>query len=89
MEQFRVAGSNVNVLAIGHRFTNDCKTRSYVQQYAISKTRSLSAMVRTRRESGMTGQQEGPKHSFQLSWRVRFKKQLDDQWLITELIDEH
>ncbi|KAK9427918.1 hypothetical protein V1505DRAFT_242658 [Lipomyces doorenjongii] len=36
MEQLRVAESNVNVLAIGRRFTTDCNARSYVQQYAIS-----------------------------------------------------
>ncbi|KAK9481772.1 hypothetical protein V1527DRAFT_79052 [Lipomyces starkeyi] len=23
------------------------------------------------------------------TWRVRFKKQLNDSWIITELIDEH
>ncbi|KAK9481658.1 hypothetical protein V1527DRAFT_93983 [Lipomyces starkeyi] len=35
MEQYRDEESNVNVLAIG-QLTNDCKARSYVQQYAIS-----------------------------------------------------
>ncbi|KAK9257672.1 hypothetical protein V1519DRAFT_456822 [Lipomyces tetrasporus] len=36
MEQLRVEEYCVNVLAIGQRFTNDWKARSYVHQYAIS-----------------------------------------------------
>ncbi|KAK9245751.1 hypothetical protein V1506DRAFT_566692 [Lipomyces tetrasporus] len=94
MEQFRVEEFNANALAIGQ---HDCKARCYVQQYAISDNFAVkngwvkhkdhlfakcSAVVGTRGDNI-------PKHSSHCPWRVRFKKQLDDQWVITELIDEH
>ncbi|KAK9328582.1 hypothetical protein V1520DRAFT_345689 [Lipomyces starkeyi] len=36
MDQFSVEKSIASVLAIGQQFANDCKAKSYVQQYAIS-----------------------------------------------------
>ncbi|KAK9248600.1 hypothetical protein V1506DRAFT_528340 [Lipomyces tetrasporus] len=56
------------------RFTNDCKARSYGRN-----TRNLPAVVGTRGVMSRSILSHCP-------WRVRFKKQLDDLWVITELI---
>ncbi|KAK9327890.1 hypothetical protein V1520DRAFT_347544, partial [Lipomyces starkeyi] len=109
MDQFRVDKSNVSVLVIGQQFANDCKARSYVQQYAICNhfavkngwvknknntfllvckcsvkvhnTRNLPAVVGTHGENDKTRIQEARSVLSECPWRVRFKKQLDDQWV--------
>ncbi|KAK9351822.1 hypothetical protein V1523DRAFT_415717 [Lipomyces doorenjongii] len=55
----------------------------------IRNTRNIPAVVVTRGDNGMTRHQEARSILSHCPWRVRFKKQLDDQWVITELIDEH
>ncbi|KAK9482978.1 hypothetical protein V1527DRAFT_414303, partial [Lipomyces starkeyi] len=51
-------------------------------------SRNLPEVVGTREENGMTRHQETRSILSHCPWRVRFKKQLDDQCVITELIDE-
>ncbi|KAK9243175.1 hypothetical protein V1506DRAFT_555608 [Lipomyces tetrasporus] len=55
----------------------------------VRNTCNLPAVVGTRGDNGMTRHQEARSILSHCPWRVRFKKQLDNRWVITELIDEH
>ncbi|KAK9246675.1 hypothetical protein V1506DRAFT_534481 [Lipomyces tetrasporus] len=52
-------------------------------------TGNLPLEVGTKGDNGLTRQKFARSMLCDCPWRVRFKKQLNDSWILTELVDQH